>query len=221
MRWRWRIPLPHVLLHGDQSAHEESKQSRGQWCWLHTRSSLKGHALPSCSAATCTVTARVSTPEPQETVQGCQASSVKTQSTGHPRGLHESSSRSAGHGVPPCCGVTEIRRDRLRTPPPQGSVHCDQLPHVATSQLTGHALVAHTCACCSEGQRLPPAAATCATVRERAMDPVSHVALQEVQLPQGSTMQSTGQAPSLQTSSSTVGHGSPPAELGLLTYKPR
>jgi hypothetical protein len=115
-----------------------------------------------------------------------------------------------GHALPPFVGGVLVRlRDWM--PLPHDFVQVNQVSHVPTSQLTGHAWLLQPCVSSVCGQALPPNVGE-VYARERDCEPPPQDLVQVDQTENvGSMVQSTGHECVLHDrESSAVGHASPP-----------
>ena len=113
--------------------------------------------------------------------------------------------------------------ERVRSwePVPQDLVQEDQAVQPETLQSMGQDCALQLRECLRPTQPMPPKAAELMTERVRSWTPVPQDLVQEDQVDQPETLQSTGQLWVLQTRSISDGHSSPPWAAAVFTLKTR
>ena len=157
------------------------------------------HTTPPCSAWRNVARCRTDTPLPHVCVHDAHApQSDCTQLTGQACALQCLSSRVCAHLRPPYCACTVGTRDRLCQPEPHDSEHMSHAPQSESAQSTGHECELQTRCCDRAPHATPPCAAGVTVRRARLCTPEPHDREHAPHAPQAETMQSMGQACSLQ-----------------------
>merc|ERR1719282_1346129 len=125
------VPLPQIVLQGENSLQDPQTQLTGQWWVLQSFTTLaKLSQYPPCFSVTTLVLVLNIFPPPQD-LSHCEniVHCPHTQGTGQGSGLQFFITLSQPGQVPPYCSVTSLVLDLNIFPPPQDLSHCENMLH--------------------------------------------------------------------------------------------
>jgi len=197
-RWRSSVPPPHGFVHCPSATQSLTWQDIVHFWRLQACSSFSMLLLqcaPPNIGAMRTARERFFKPPLHDLSHRPQLDqSDATQSIGQWCVLHAASSSSAGHGRPPCAGLTVTLRWRWSTPVPHSTEQPPHDVHSETAQLRGHGLSLHSSVEFSAGHAVPLLLAATSTSRVRFCVPPPHETSQPCHAPKSETAQFTGHA---------------------------